>query len=123
MRDCHGEHLFVELPDGTICSLPAWMFRPECASFSVGAPRIAVEALLVLRDLIASLHTAADCAKASLNQPPKEKVSEAINQRNEATTQPAASRRSGSDPSQRQATRTNLGARGDARQRSARRRK
>ena len=67
MRDCHGEHLFVELADGTICSLPEWRFRPECPGFLVGAPLIAVEALVALRDLIASLHTAAECAKGSRN--------------------------------------------------------
>jgi hypothetical protein len=120
MRDCHGEHLFVELADGTISSLPEWMFRPECPGFLVGAPLIAVEALVALRDLIASLHTAAECAKASLNQPPKEEVSEAISQRSEPTTKSSASQRSGSGPTQRQATGTNLGGRGNARQRSTR---
>ena len=99
------------------------MFRPECPGFLVGAPLIAVEALVALRDLIASLHTAAECAKASLNQPPKEEVSEAISQRSEPTTKSSASQRSGSGPTQRQATGTNIGGRGNARQRSTRSRK
>jgi len=123
MRDCHGEHLFVELVDGTVCSLPAWMFDRECASFSVGAPVIAVEALMALRDLLASLQAAADCDKPSLNKPSKEEVSEALSPRNKTSTQLAASQRSDGGPSQRQATGTHLGARGDARQRSPRGRK
>ena len=99
------------------------MFRRECPGFLVGAPLIAVEALVALRDLIANLHTDAECAKASLNLPPKEEVSEAISQHSEPTTKPSAAQHSGSGPSQRQATRTNLGGRGNARQRSTRSRK
>ena len=123
MKDFHEEYLFVELADGTICSLPAWMFHPECAGFSQGPPLIAVEALVALRDLISSLHAAAECAKASLNPPPKEEVSEAVSQDAETTTQPAAVRCSDSSPSQRQATRTNRRDRRDARQRRAPKRK
>ena len=74
MRDRHGEHIFCELPDGTICSLPIWMFRPECVDFSIGPPLIAVEALAALHDLVGTLQTPSNCGMASLNRLPKEIV-------------------------------------------------
>lgn len=76
MTDRRGEHLFVELKDGTICSLPLWMFNPDTKADSIGQPWIAVEALSALRELFGSLQSSGDCGKASLN-PPKEEESEA----------------------------------------------
>ncbi len=61
-----GEYVFCQLPDGTISSLPAWMFSPECAQLSLGSPLIAVEALLQLRDLLNALQVPSGCDKASL---------------------------------------------------------
>ena len=55
VKDRHGEHIFCELLDGTICSLPTWMFRPDCMHFPIGSPLISVEALAALRDLIAAV--------------------------------------------------------------------
>jgi hypothetical protein len=74
MKDRHGEHIFCELPDGTICSLPSWMFRPESMHFPLGSPLISVEALAALHDLIGALRTPASCDMASLSQPPKEEM-------------------------------------------------
>src|SRR5215472_16266242 len=39
-------------PSGMSCSLPSWMCDPECASFTLGAPRISVDALVELRHLL-----------------------------------------------------------------------
>jgi hypothetical protein len=46
MKNRRGEHIFCELPDGTACSLPMWMFSPDCTRFSLGRPVISVAALL-----------------------------------------------------------------------------
>jgi hypothetical protein len=69
MKDRHGEHIFCELPDGTICSLPTWMFRSDCLHFPLGSPLISVEALAALRDLIGALRMPASGAMATLNHP------------------------------------------------------
>jgi hypothetical protein len=67
-----GEYIFYQLPDGTICSLPAWMFSPaECAQFSLGSPLIAAEALVQLRDVLDALQVPSGCDKASLKPFPK----------------------------------------------------
>ena len=67
-----GEYISYQLPDGTICSLPAWMFSPaECAQFSLGSPLIAVEALVQLRDVLDALQVPSGCDKASLKPFPK----------------------------------------------------
>ena len=57
MKDCHGEHVFCQLPDQTVCSLPTWMFNPYCVELSLGSPQIAVEVLAELRDLLTALTT------------------------------------------------------------------
>src|SRR4051812_45983308 len=93
MKDRHGEHIFCELLDGTICSLPTWMFRPNCMHFHIGSPLISVEALAALRDLIGAVRTPASGAMATLNHPPKEGVDEATSNTNEHAVQPAAARR------------------------------
>jgi len=101
MKDRHGEHIFCELPDGTICSLPSWMFRPESMHFSLGSPLISVEALAALRELIEALRTPASCDMASLSQSPKEGVDEATSDTNKHAVQPPAARRTrGSTSSQ-----------------------
>ena len=102
MKDRHGEHIFCELPDGTICSLPTWMFQPDCLRFPLGSPLISVEALAALRDLIGALRMPASVAMATLNQPPKEGVDEATSNTNEHAIQPAAARRTGSSIAKQQ---------------------
>jgi len=77
MKDRHGEHIFCELPDGTICSLPAWMFQADCLHFSLGRPMVSVTAMAALRDLIGALQKPASGGMATLNQPPKEGEDEA----------------------------------------------
>ena len=62
MKDRHGERIFCELPDGTICSLPAWMFQLDCLHFSLRRPMVSVAAMAVLRDLIGALRTPASQA-------------------------------------------------------------
>src|SRR3954471_10637815 len=66
MKDRHGEHIFCELPDGTVCSLPSWMFAPECAQLALGPPVVSVEALATLRDFIGILQARSQCDMASL---------------------------------------------------------
>jgi hypothetical protein len=73
-RDRHGEHLFCELPDRTVCYLPRWMFSPECAQFSLGKPAIGLEALNELRDLLNSLQKLSSCDKASVASPYQEAI-------------------------------------------------
>jgi hypothetical protein len=109
MKDRHGEHIFCELPDGTICSLPAWMFRSDCMHFPIGSPRIFVEALAALRDLIGALRAPTGGAMATLNQPPKEGVDEATSYANEHAVQPAAARRAGGSTARQQAEGTQHG--------------
>src|SRR3954471_23707345 len=70
MKDRHGEHIFCELPDGTVCSLPTWMVRPACMHCPMGSPLISVGPLAALRDLIGTLRTPARGAMATLDQPP-----------------------------------------------------
>ena len=123
MKDRHGEHIFCELPDGTICSLPIWMFRPESTHFPLGSPLISVEALAALRDLVGALRTSASCDMASLSQPPKEGVDEATSDVNEHAVQPAAPRRAGSSTSSQQTKRTRSRTRGVAAKRRSRKRR
>jgi hypothetical protein len=72
MKNRCGEHIFCELPDGTICSLPMWMFSPDCTRLSLGRPVISVGALLELRDVLATLRQASICGKSSLERVSKE---------------------------------------------------
>src|SRR5262249_52618592 len=100
MSDRRGEHLFVRLSDGTVGSLPAWMFSLECSTrCCLGTPLIAIDALRSLRDLLSSLQSSKDCGKASANPPLQEGGSEEANRAFESTTQPAVAKRSsGSNP-------------------------
>ena len=51
-----SEYLHCELPDGALGAIPVWMTDPvACAEFSFGEPRVSVEALMSLRDLLDSL--------------------------------------------------------------------
>lgn len=112
MKDHRGEHIFVELSDGTMCSLPSWMFSSDCTiRCSLGAPLIAVEALCELRDLLSSLHPTNGCGKASL-KPFKEEVSEATKSDRKSTTEPATSNQPGSGSPRRQASRIDACSRG-----------
>ena len=120
MKDRHGEHIFCELPDGTICSLPSWMFRPESMHFSLGSPLISVEALAALRDLIEALRTPASCDMASLSQPPKEGVDEATSDTNKPAVQSPAARRASSNTSNQQTKRTRTRTDGVAAKRRSR---
>ena len=120
MKDRHGEHIFCELPDGTICSLPSWMFRPESMHFSLGSPLISVEALAALRELIEALRTPASCDMASLSQSPKEGVDEATSDANKHAVQPPAARRTRGSTSSQQTERTRARTDGVAAKRRSR---
>ena len=76
MKDRRGEHLFCDLPDGTIASLPSWMFDSACSQFSLGPPLVALEALVELRDLLDALQPPGECDRASLEVSPKEVLHE-----------------------------------------------
>jgi hypothetical protein len=43
-----GEYVFVRMESGATCGLPAWMLSAACATFVLGAPPIATDALLEL---------------------------------------------------------------------------
>jgi|SRR5579875_1464823 len=76
MQDRHGEHRICERPDQTLCSVPCWMFNPECAAFSLEQPVIAAEALSELRDLLTHLQKFSSCDKASVSSPLQEEKHE-----------------------------------------------
>jgi hypothetical protein len=92
MRDSRGEHIFCELPDSTICSLPEWVFSPECATFSVGPPLICTAALLELRDLLTAWHLSTDCVKPSGEETPPEVVRDSTFQAAGFTAEPTTRR-------------------------------
>jgi len=92
MRDRHGEHIFCELPDSTICSLPAWVFSSDCASFSVGPPLICTAALLELRNLLNAWHSPTVCVKPSMEETPREVVRDSICEAAGLTAEPTARR-------------------------------
>ena len=92
MTDRHGEHVFCELPDGTICSLPAWVFSPDCASFSVGPPLICTAALIELRNVLNAWHSSADCVKPSMEETPREVVRDSTCEAAGLTDEPTARR-------------------------------
>lgn len=92
MRDHHGEHIFCELPDSTICSLPAWVFSPDCASFSVGPPLICTAALLELRNLLNAWHSSTDCVKPSMEETPREVVRDSTCEAAGLTAEPTTRR-------------------------------
>jgi len=123
MKDHHGEHIFCELPDGTICSLPAWMFRPDCLHFSLGRPMVSVAAMAALRDLIGVLQTSASGAIATLSQSPKEGVDEATTDTNKHAVQPAVARRARGGTARQQAEGTRPRSRGVAAKRRSGKRK
>jgi hypothetical protein len=61
-----------ERADRTLCSVPRWMFSPECSTFSLTQPAIAIEALSEVRDLLTSLQNASFCDNASARPPSQE---------------------------------------------------
>jgi len=67
-----GEYVFVRMESGATCGLPTWMLSTACATFVLGPPLIATDALLELRALLSALPSDPKCAKASLKLPPKE---------------------------------------------------
>ncbi len=93
MRDRHGEHVFCELPDSTICSVPAWVFSPDCASFSVGAALICTSALLELRHLLNAWRASTDCVKPSMEETPREVVRDSTCEAAGPAAEPTTGRR------------------------------
>ena len=67
-KDRHGEHIFCQLPNSTIRSLPAWMLSAERTQYSLGPPQIGME----LRDL----QLPSGCDKASPKPSLRERVDE-----------------------------------------------
>ena len=56
-----GAYFNCELPDGTISSMPSWMFDPAaCGEHSLGLPEVSISALRDLRQLLDALHPTAD---------------------------------------------------------------
>lgn len=92
MKDRHGEHVFCELPDSTICSIPAWMLSPDCTGFSLGPPLICAVALQELHDVIRAWQASFDCDKASLEESPREVMRDSTCEIAQLTAEPAARR-------------------------------
>lgn len=92
MTDRRGEHIFCELPDSTICSLPAWVFSPDCAGFSEGPPLICAAALIELRDLLNAWHSSTDCVNPSGEETPREVMRDSTCQATGLTAKPTAGR-------------------------------
>ena len=65
------------------------MCDPECSSFTLGAPRISVDALIELRRLLDNLHGSSACDTASRISP-KEGIDEKVRQENLRTDKSAA---------------------------------
>jgi len=105
MKDCHGEHVFCQLPDQTICSLPAWMFNPQCVELSLGSPLIAVEALAELRDLLTTLQVSSSRDKASLKSSLKEGAGETNSEAIHPAIEPGITQRVVDHDSRQQAAR------------------
>ena len=120
-RTRDGQQVFCQAPDGTFCSVPDWMLRPECAQFSLGAPLISVEALAELHRVLVAVQIPSDGAKALLQSSAKEEGHETIG---EATHRADESTPSGSigDGSGRQAKGVGTNAHGNANQRGPRKR-
>jgi len=81
----NGERVLCRLPDGTVCSLPTWLLRPESSQFTLGTPLVSVDALRELRDLLSTLQASAGCGKASLKVVPKEGIDETVEAKHTAT--------------------------------------
>jgi len=92
MKDRHGAHIFCELPDGTTCSLPAWMLSPDCTVVSLGPPLIGVVALQELHYVLRAWRASFDCDKASLEESPREVVRDSTCETTEFTVEPTARR-------------------------------
>ena len=81
-----GERVLCRLPDGSVCSLPAWILRPESSQFTLGKPLVSVDALRQLKDLLSTLQTSAGCDKDSLKVVvPKEGIDETAESKYTAT--------------------------------------
>src|ERR1017187_2095369 len=93
----NGERVLCRLPDGSVCSLPAWILRPESSRFILGKPLVGVDPRRELRDLLSTLQASAGCGKASLKVVPKEGIDETAEAKHAATTPLAAA---GSAPSE-----------------------
>jgi hypothetical protein len=115
-----GERVCCQLPDGTLCSVPSWMLRPECAHFSFGAPLISVEALSEVRHLLTAWQTPATCGKPLLKSPAKEGGDETISEATQAADESATFQRARDQSSQPQAKGTGAYAHGTTRQRGPR---
>jgi len=120
MKNRRGEHIFCELPDGTICSLPKWMFSPDCMRLSLGRPVISVEALVELRDVLTTLRLPSSCDKSSLERVSKEGENEATSESNDPTAKSVAQRRTGSSRARGQTKRPGSGTHGAVDQRRLR---
>lgn len=118
-RTGDGEQVTCQIPDGTLCSVPDWMLRPECAQFSFGAPLISVEALCELhRQLVASKTPSDGCAallKSSGMEDGNETSGEATLSTDESTDSAHACASSG-----RQAKGAGANTHGDTNQRGSR---
>ena len=90
-RTRDGEQVLCQVPDGTLCSIPDWMFRPECAQFSFGAPLISVEALCELQRLVVASQTQSASSKALLKSSGKEEGNEAIGKATHSADESTAS--------------------------------
>ena len=124
MTDCRGEHIFVELGDGTICSLPVWMFSPDCTvKCSLGPPLIAIEALKSLQDLLSVRQLKGSCDTPSLNPPSKERGSEEGNSSARDAAKPRVSKRNTIKPAGKQGKRIGTRARRTATQQLSRKRR
>ena len=120
----NGEQIFCQLPDNTLCALPMWMFRAECAQLTVGPPVIAVEALCELRDVLTAWQTPSSCDKAFLTQSPPEVVNETVREADQPNTVAFADpHRIQGSGNRREAERTGSGIGGTADQRRARKRR
>jgi len=105
-RSGNGERVYCQLPDGTLCSVPSWMLRPECAHFSFGSPLISVDALGELRQLLTAWQAPATCGKALLKSPAKEGGDETISEATQAADESATCRRARDHSSQPKANGT-----------------
>ncbi len=85
-----GEHLFCELPDGTIGAFPSWMADvAKSSAIVIGVPLTSVAALSELRTVLDSLHSNSPCGSAFLIAAQQESTDDAKEDAGCNTDEPA----------------------------------
>jgi hypothetical protein len=91
-RQCRGDVLVCELPDGELVCIPVWMTDPACADFKIGSPQMSVESLLALRELLTAARKAEPSGAIADNRPIQEEGHETVRTDDTVAMESAADR-------------------------------